>query len=106
MEKARLDLMRQFRKSPHRRTPLSQIGRVFDLASQLGRKARGMPLGGAVSEPQPSPPSGLDFEAALQNSIAQQTLTRHESSMLRARDCIEWIALNGAFSRNVRNLSL
>ena len=56
----------RFLKSPHRRTLLSQIARVFDLVSKLGRTACEMPLDGAVPEPQPSPPSGLDFEAALQ----------------------------------------
>lgn len=92
MLQAALELIRQFRKSPYRRASLSQIVRLFDLASTLARKACGLPLDGSAPERQPSPPSGLEFEKALQKIYGAED--SHKAPNARVGE--EGITLNGS----------
>lgn len=58
-----LDAVREFKKHPER-VKMSQLVKLIDLASVLGRRAAGMPLDPKSAEPDPTPDNS-DFEAAL-----------------------------------------
>ena len=69
MEAARA-AVREFRKHPGRAS-LTELVRLIELGSVLGRRASGMPAGDTPA-PVPEPLHRLDFEAALQKIYGQK----------------------------------